>query len=293
MFDWISLRRASNLPGPALIFGYNTALLNELLRQKDKPFIVNMDGVEWKRRKWSAPAKVWLRVNETIALRRANYVIADHPAIAEHLQPSGTNHRLTMIPYGSDRVDAADPDLLHPFGLLPGRFATIIARPEPENSILEMVRTFSQRKRHGLLALIGQYSTDNSYQRSILQAASNQVSFLGPIYDPKVVESLRFHSAFYMYGHTVGGTSPTLVEALGAGCTALCLDTPYSRWVAGESGRYFTTNAQADRLIDELFDRSEVDRTRSREQAYQRFESDFTWTKVLGQYEDLLLKVSA
>ena len=287
-FDWRALGRAATLPGPALVFGYNTAVLNERLRLHRKKFAVNMDGVEWRRAKWGPIARVVFLINEIWAARRSTQLIADHPEILRHLRRWRGKSPITMIPYGAEKCLDLGDSCLRTYGLSSNEFATIIARPEPENSILEMVRAFSVRERGRKLVVLGQYDKSVKYQAQVLAAASREVLFLGPVYDPETVATLRFHSAFYMYGHVVGGTSPTLVEALAAGCPALCLDTPYARWVVDDAGLYFLTEIDCDVAISKLFSVDRDARERLRKTSHERHERDFTWPRVLAAYEQLL-----
>jgi glycosyltransferase involved in cell wall biosynthesis len=292
-FDYAATRTASTMPGVCLVFGYNTAVFNTLLTSRKKAFAVNMDGIEWQRRKWGRSAKGWLYANEWFAAHTAPALIADHPAIARHLAKRAPRASIRMIPYGADEVDhAATVSRDKLYGAIPQRYATIIARPEPENSVLEMVQAFSARHRDAHLIVLGNYSKADSYQRRVLAAASDEVIFPGPVYDKRVVQELRANSAFYLYGHTVGGTSPTLVESLAAGATPLCLDTVYARWVAGGAGMYFRSVDECDRSITELLDQSADDREHRRRACLERFRADFTWPQVLGAYEALLKEIA-
>src|SRR3546814_15753467 len=106
-----------------------------------------MDGLEWKRDKWSCPARSWLWLNERAGCYLGNRLIADHPEIENHLATRVPRSKITMIPYGADSVVSADVTALSQYGLEPDGFAVVIARPEPENSILEIVRAFSAKRR--------------------------------------------------------------------------------------------------------------------------------------------------
>ena len=166
----------------------------------------------------------------------------------------------------------------------------MIARPIPENSILELVQGFSTKPRGAKLVVLGDYDGDNDpYHRAVLDAASPEVTFLGAIYDPDTVQALRYHSLGYLHGHTVGGTNPSLVEALAAGNPVIAHDNKYNTWVAGGAGLYFTTPADAEKRIDQLLEDSELAGRLGRA-ARQRYESEFTWDHVAGQYEALLRK---
>ena len=117
----------------------------------------------------------------------------------------------------------------------------------------------------------------------------DEVLFLGAIYDPATVQALRYHALGYLHGHTVGGTNPSLVEALAAGNPVIAHDNKYNTWVADDAGLYFSSPADAEKCIDELLEDPERARKLSRN-ALVRFESEFTWDRVAGQYEALLRK---
>jgi glycosyltransferase involved in cell wall biosynthesis len=277
------------MDGVALVLGYNTALFNLIFALRKKPFCVNMDGVEWRRKKWGVAAKAWFYLNERIACQTATRLIADHPAIAAHLQRRRTRAPVTMIPYGAEPVTDLDGAVLRAFGLEARKYATVVARPEPENSILEIVTAFSRIERGRKLVVLGDYSTDKPYEAAVMRAASAEVEFPGPVYDTQRLATLRCGSAFFIYGHTVGGTSPTLVEALAAGSPCLCLDTEYSRWVAGSAGLYYRDELECSALIQRLFEEADAgDPENRRERAASRHRDQFTWPSVLEGYERCL-----
>lgn len=287
IFDWLSVRYAVKEPGLALTLGYNTALFCALLRIKGRRNLINMDGIEWRRAKWRPLERAWLYMNERLGCWLGNHLIADHPAIAQHLATRVNASKITMIPYGADSVTSADAGLLSSYGLEPGGFALVIARPEPENSILEIVSAFSVKPRGMKLALLGRYDAANDYHRRVMAAASGEVLFLGPIYEKARVEVLRFYTRLYVHGHQVGGTNPSLVEALGAGSPVLAHDNPYNRWVAGQGAHYFKDETECAAYFAQLLE----DRTRLAQMSgasRTRHQEAFTWPMVLEKYEQLL-----
>jgi glycosyltransferase involved in cell wall biosynthesis len=289
-FDWKSVVHALGEDGLFLTLGYNTAVFNVLQRLKGQVNIINMDGIEWRRDKWGAIAKAWFWLNERAGCWVGNHLIADHPDIKAHLATRATASKISMIPYGGDEVLSADAGLLQAYGIAPDRFSVIIARPEPENSFLEMVRAFSQKHRGHRLVVLGQFTPQsNGFHRQVMAAASDEVIFPGAIYDAPVVQALRFHCRFYLHGHRVGGTNPSLVEALGAGCAVIAHDNGFNRWVAGACAAYFVDEAACGRLFDELLsDRAAIERMQ--EASRSRFSERFTWSRVLGEYEELLTR---
>ena len=152
------------------------------------------------------------------------------------------SEKISIIPYCAALLKSADPTYLQPFNLKQGEYAILIARPEPENSILEIIRAYSIQKRELPLVVLGDYKPkSNKYQKSVLSAAGNEIIFIGAIYHQAKVQALRFYARFYIHGHTVGGTNPSLVEALGAGSPVLAKDNKFNRWVAGNGAQYFSS----------------------------------------------------
>jgi glycosyltransferase involved in cell wall biosynthesis len=277
VFDFKSVLDARRLEGVFLTLGYNTAIFALILRIYRKKNLFNMDGIEWKRSKWGYFAKLWFRLNERLACAVGNHLIADHPAIASHLASMASPEKITTIPYGGEKITAANEEKLANYGIKRNQYALIVARAEPENSILEIVTAFSSRLRGIKLVVLGSYEpTLRPYHRSVLAAASEEVVFAGAIYDVGAISSLRFFARFYIHGHQVGGTNPSLVEALGAGSAVLAHGNEFNRFVA------------IDRAIEKLIrDDSLLESLRLA--SSEHFQKHYQWKNVLISYERLLL----
>jgi len=289
-FDWLSILHAVRHRDVCLTFGYNTGIFNALQRIRRVPNVINMDGIEWSRKRWGFTRQAILYINERFAALFGNQLIADHPELNTYLRTRAPARKITTITYGAHRVDAISTEAVEALGLTPSGYLSLIARPIPENSILELVQGFSAKLRGVKLAILGDYDGNiDPYHRAVLDAASPEVAFLGAIYDPDTVQALRYHSLGYLHGHTVGGTNPSLVEALAAGNPVIAHGNKYNTWVAGDAGLYFTTPADAEKRIDQLLGNSELAGQLGRA-ARQRYETEFTWDHVAGQYEALLRK---
>ena len=260
-FDWIATRHAQKAGEPCLTLGYNTAIFCTLLRMARLPNVINMDGIEWQRAKWGAGPKAWFYLNEWAGAWLGNHLVADHPEIKVHLSRRTSPERITVIPYGAEDIRSADTAPVTALGLEPGRYLSVIARAEPENSLLEIVEGFSRKPRGMKLAVLGKYEPGNAYH----------------------------HSAAYVHGHQVGGTNPSLVEALGAGNAVIAHDNRFNRWVAGPGAAFFDGAAGFATQLDAIL----ADPTRldsMRKASRERFLAEFQWEKILSEYETLLLK---
>jgi len=287
IFDLKSTLDARRRGIPCLTLGYNTAVFALLLRSKKIPNVINMDGIEWARAKWGPAARIWFWMNDWLGCWLGNHLVADHPEIAKHLQSRVSKAKITTIPYGAQRILDSPEAPVRAMGLEPGKFLTVVARAEPENSILEIVQGFSRSLRGIKLVVLGNYEASHGYQRKVLHAASEEVLFPGAIYDKEIVHALRYHCLGYVHGHQVGGTNPSLVEALGAGNAVIAHDNKYNRWVAGRTSLYFNGAADFEARLLELLGSEDL-AAMMRKGSVARFEDGLKWDNVLAAYEDLL-----
>ncbi|KAA8999576.1 glycosyltransferase family 1 protein [Stenotrophomonas cyclobalanopsidis] len=286
-FDWKANRDAANSKDLCLTLGYNTAVFSGLLRVRGVPNVINMDGIEWARAKWGPVAKTWFWLNERFGCWIGDHLVADHPRIKDHLATRVRRSKIATIAYGGEKVDSADAAKVTELGLVPNEYFTVIARPEPENSLLEIVQGFSKSPRLRKLAVLGKYDSENSYHRQVMDSASDDVVFLGAIYDKEVVQALRFFCSGYVHGHQVGGTNPSLVEALGASNPVIAHENLFNRWVAGDGARYFACADSFSVLIDEI-ENGATDLKSMSVASALRHQEAFTWDRILGEYENLL-----
>ncbi len=289
-FDFRSALAASrHRDATILTLGYNTAVFSLLHRRHTRHFM-NMDGIEWKRQKWSLPQRLWLRANEWAGAHWANQLIADHPAIKAHLSELVDPAKITVIPYGADAITGADASLLQPLGIQPDMYYIVIARPEPENSILEMVQAYKASPRKFPLVMLGNYKPkENDYHAKVLAAADGaSILFPGAIYQTEVVTALRFYATAYLHGHQVGGTNPSLVEALAAGNAVIAHKNIFNGWVAGPSARFFSNASELDQIFSEL-DADTARIAAMKRGSRARHALCFRSELILGAYEQLLL----
>lgn len=287
-FDWKCVKHAAARPSVCLVLGYNGAIFLPYLKVKGRKVMTNMDGIEWKRAKWSLPVKAWFWLNEWIAAWSSDRLVADHPAIADHLATRRPRRSTVMIPYGGVPVRTAPTAPVEALGLQPNRYFISIARIEPDNSILTLVKAFSRQTRNARLVVLGTFVEGNAYHQEILDSASAEVLFPGAIYDEKAVQALRFHARAYVHGHTVGGTNPSLVESLAAGNCVIAHDNKYNRWTAEDAAVFFTDEESCEAAFERLL-RDDVVVRRAQAAARLRADAEFTWDNVLTTYEEELL----
>lgn len=273
------------------MLGYGAAWACWLPRFFGIPVWINVDGLEWARSKWSKVARLYLRTMEWVSSKAATRVIADSRAIADRFRryyPSGAP--CSYVAYGAEIVadDDADVNALRQWGLIPFQYFIVVARPEPENHVLEIVEGFLKYSGQWPLIVVGDMSADGPYQRRLQALASERVCLIGGIYDAALLQGLRLYAAAYLHGHSVGGTNPSLLEALACGNWVVAHDNPFNREVARDAADYFDTPEQLTFILEERGRLQEEDCLVRRERSRGIVKSFYTWEKITDVYEQLM-----
>jgi glycosyltransferase involved in cell wall biosynthesis len=277
------------------MLGYGAAWACWWPRVWGTPVWINVDGLEWVRSKWGFVARQYLKFMESVAARAATRLIADAEAIAQRFRqqyPRGA--QCTTIAYGADVVDATLVSKKHlpDWGLEPGRYFLVVARPEPENHILEMIEGYLQHDTQWPLVVVGDITGATAYQRRLLALRSERVMLIGAIYDHQKLTALRAHTALYLHGHSVGGTNPSLLEAMACGNLVLAHDNVFNREVAGDSASYFKTANDLAPAICSLFRLSQDCLSIRRQQLQNRVRTQYSWDSIVDKYVHMLAELA-
>jgi rhamnosyltransferase len=274
------------------------------MRQKRIRFWINPDGLEWKRSRWSTPVQWYLWLAERIVVKQADRVVADAVAIKDYLQDQYhlPNNRFSVIEYGAPQVDQEDDRdveaevnaFLNEHDLEPSRYFMKVARCVPENNLHLLVRAFTSEDIDRKLLIITDRDADNSYYQDLLEVVdrnrcANRIKIRGPIYDQSFLKQLRRQAYGYLHGHSVGGTNPSLVEAMGEESFILALDTVFNREVLEDAALYFKDDVEdvvtAVREGEELTsDAIEVLQSK----ASSRVQERYNWARISECYADLI-----
>lgn len=278
-------------PDAAFLFNAANALYLPALRARKIPVATHVDGLEWKRTKWGGGGRRFYRVSESLAVRYSDALIADAAGIADYYQEE-FGATTDLIAYGAPILMEKNPALL-PAGLAPGEFHLVVARFEPENHVLEAVEGYVDSPARKPLVVVGGAPFAAEYTQKIHAAAGGdeRLLFLGPVYDQEALDSLYFHALTYVHGHSVGGTNPSLLRAMGAGTATTAFDVDFNREVLGSDGRYFARPGDIAQHIGESendVEASMLRGARSRDRAAQRYR----WDDVAHQYEALARRLS-
>lgn len=251
--------------------------------------IINMDGLEWKRSKYNKWTQKFLKRAEGWAAKESDALVADSIGIQDYLLKE-YQKKSTFIPYGADLFDAIDPLPVASLGLEPEKYFLLIARMEPENNIDLILRGYLQSTRPYPLVLVG--STKNKYGASLQEKYSSDIiRFAGAIYDSKIINNLRYFSNLYFHGHSVGGTNPSLLEAMGCQCNIVAHENQFNKSILTNAAYYFSAPEHIANTIDHPVDEGTI---RNRKKAnVEKIQKLYNWPTVIDAYEKLFFNVVA
>ncbi len=255
-----------------------------------KRTVVNVDGLERKRRKWNALGKAYYRLSEWLSTFLPNAIVTDARTIQEYYKDCYRKDSY-FIPYGAFPPDGAGVSVVKRLGLRPEEYALYVSRLEPENNALLVVKAFERVKEMVQLAVVGDAPYARDYIRQVRNTNDPRVVFTGAVYGPGYRELLA-HAQFCIHATEVGGTHPALIEAMAAGKAILYLDTAENREAAGPAGIAFANSeeALAQRMAGLIGCRQE--RQRLGELARARAREFFDWERVADEYEKLFEQLS-
>lgn len=293
--DVAALRRARGRFDVVYLLGYGAAFAAPLARRDGSEVWINMDGLEWRRSKWGRVARGWLRAMEGLAGRRADRLVFDNAALGEEVvtRRGWTDVAHEVVPYGAPLLDDVDPEPLGRLGLVPGEYLLTICRCEPENHLLELVRAHRRALVRHPLVIVSNTNLPTPHARELRTWSSELVRLPGPIYDPELLAPLRAHCRAYLHGHSVGGTNPSLVEAMGAGAAIVAHDNPFNREVLGDAGLWFRDAVSLESVLAELVACRPHELAAFGAGARRRAAEAYSWERVADRYAELLLAARA
>lgn len=244
--------------------GYTSSSIWGFLFPKKPMLITNMDGLEWKRSKYGIITQKFLRIAEKWAIKQSDKLIADSKGIQDYLLEK-YNVPSTYIPYGAAIFSNPDESILEKYHLKKHQYNLVISRFEPENN-LETIIEGHILKNDKSLCIIGNFETKHGQQ--LYQKYSGKVTFLGSIFDMNVLDNLRYYSKYYFHGHSVGGTNPSLLEAMACGCNIIAHNNPFNKAVLNEDASYFNDKNEVAGLlkqnkVEELYSERNINKIKT------------------------------
>lgn len=268
-----------------LQLGYTSSSIWGFLLPENAIVITNMDGLEWKRTKYSKPVQNFLKRAEKWAVMRSDYLISDSKGIEEYLYAK-YNKPSCFIPYGAELVKQANENLLADFNIKKFDYNLVIARMEPENNIETIILGHLLSDFSKPLIIIGSY--ENKFGQYLKQKyASEKIQFRGPLYDLQVLNSLRFFSNLYFHGHSVGGTNPSLLEAMASYCIIVANDNIFNRSILQEDAFYFSSDKGVGELLNQNIKRHDYESMQINNA--DKILHQYSWNHIINLLENFLL----
>lgn len=278
LFSMIYAIRKSNL---MLLLGVSGCIFLPLIKifYKGK-IIVNTDGLDSERLKWGYFARIFLRLSEAFAVRFADCIVTDNQGISKHILKK-YGRRTTQIAYGGDHAKKIKLSLKVKKNYnIPNVYAFKVARIEPENNIEMILNCFS--KTGFSLVIVGNWNS-NQYGRDLIEKFKkiSNIKILDAIYDLKILNQIRSNAFIYVHGHSVGGTNPSLVEAMASGLPIFAYDVNFNRYTTDNRCLYFKNESELNSLILNI-DKNKIFKIgiRMKQIASQKYK----WNKIGQQY---------
>ncbi|WP_394249934.1 DUF1972 domain-containing protein [Arthrobacter pityocampae] len=270
----------------AIVFNAANAPWLPVLRAAGIPVATHMDGLEWKRAKWGALGKRYYRVAESLAVRWSDALIADAAGIQEYYRQE-FDVDSTYLAYGAPILESGATDRLAEMNLVPGEYHLVVARFEPENHVHVIVEGYVRSDAELPLVVVGSAPYADDYTRLVTSLGDERVRFVGGVWDQELLDQLYAGARVYWHGHSVGGTNPSLLRAMGAGAATNAFDVNFNREVLGADGRYFADASDIPALVHAA-ETSRSD-TVLRGKKSQADALAYDWDRVAEGYEQLCL----
>lgn len=280
-YYFFSLYKALKEHDIIIITGSTGAIFSpiKLLLNKNSIIITNTDGIEYLRDKWSFIKKIFIRFADFIAAYFSNYLIADSKGIKEHLLTYYkliNKSKVIQIEYGAYPQEFEEASLISNYYL-------IVARLEPENNIEMIIKGFLNSDSNKELIIIGNLQ-ETEYVKNLLSYQSSSVKFVGGVYKKDELVKFRSGCFAYFHGHSVGGTNPSLLEAMGCFNITICHDNIFNREVTANNMFYFKNSNELSKIINE-FEKFDTQKILSLKKVnYLRIINYYNWDNITYKY---------
>ena len=273
------------------------------LKKLGGTLFVNPDGHEWKRAKWNAIIRKYWKISEKLMVKHADLLVCDSVNIEKYIKDDYKqyNPNTTFIAYGADveqsKLDDNDTKLLKWYeekGVKAKEYYLVVGRFVPENNYETMIIEFMKSNTNKDFVLITNIEKNKFYEE--LKNKTNfdedeRIKFVGTVYDQELLKKIRENAYGYLHGHEVGGTNPSLLEALSSTDLNLLLDIGFNREVAEDGAIYFNKNEMNLCNIINNMDHISINEINElSRKSKERIESDYTWEKIIYKYENLFLR---
>ncbi len=292
-YDFLSLRDALKKEKFDIIYeaGYTSIvpayIWFNVKRIKYPLFTTNMDGLEYKRTKFNKWVQKFVFWEERMAVKHSHYLIADNMGIHDYYKEK-YGKESKFLAYGADVHEDYDVGVLKEFGLEAGGYFIVVARLEPENNLFMAIEGYLASNQYGKRPLVVVGKTNTPYGKYLMEryGRDRNIRFVGGIYDFRKLNSIRHYSYAYFHGHSVGGTNPSLLEAMASGCFILAHDNIFNRAVLGENALYYGSTDAATEMLDGIDQAVSAHKKEYTERNLEVIRRDYSWEKLVDEHEE-------
>ena len=292
-YDFLSLRDALKKEKFDIIYeaGYTSIvpayIWFNVKRIKYPLFTTNMDGLEYKRTKFNKWVQKFVFWEERMAVKHSHYLIADNMGIRDYYKEK-YGKESKFLAYGADVHEDYDVDVLKEYGLEAGGYFIVVARLEPENNLFMAIEGYLASNQYGKRPLVVVGKTNTPYGKYLVERYGRDcnIRFVGGIYDFRKLNSIRHYSYAYFHGHSVGGTNPSLLEAMASGCFILAHDNIFNRAVLGENALYYGSTDAATEMLDGIDQAVSAHKKEYTERNLEVIRRDYSWEKLVDEHEE-------
>lgn len=249
-------------------------------------FTTNMDGLEYKRTKFNKWVRKFVFWEERTTVKHSHYLIADNMGIHDYYKEK-YGKESKFLAYGADIHDDYDVNLLQEFGLDAENYYLLVARLEPENNIEMAIQGYLASNENGVKPLIIVGKTNTPHGKYLVQKYGEEknVRFVGGIYDFKKLNSVRYFSYAYFHGHSVGGTNPSLLEAMASNCYILAHDNIFNKAVLKKNAHYYSSSVEVADLLNNIKDMAALHKACFIDNNLEEIRNEYSWGKLVDEHE--------
>lgn len=281
---------ARNRTDAAIVFNAANAPWLPVIRAAGIPVATHVDGLEWKRAKWGPAGKRYYRIAESMAVQLSDALIADAQGISDYYREE-FDADTTLISYGAPLLESGRTEKLESMGLQPDQYHLAVARLEPENHVHLIIDGYVRSNASLPLVVVGSAPYSGAYTRSLEDLADPRVQLVGGVWDQDLLDQLYANARVYWHGHSVGGTNPSLLRAMGAGAAVNAFDVNFNREVLGDAGEFFSTAEDVAKLVHLAEELPYM--AADRGLLARRYAATYDWNDVALRYEELALRLAA
>ncbi len=265
-----------------LQLGYTSSSIWSRFFPKNAILTTNMDGLEWKRTKYSSKVQAFLKYAEKLAVKHSDHLISDSIGIQEYIETK-YNVNSTYIPYGATIFNSPDLQEIKNYNLEAYNYDLLIARLEPENSIEIILDGVSKATNSRTFLVIGKHETKYGLYLKEKFKNCQKIVFLGGIYNQNTLNNLRYFSNIYFHGHTVGGTNPSLLEAMASSSLICANDNIFNEAILENDAYYFKTENDVTHILNNKISKESNSFTNNN---LNKIKLKYAWETIIDAYEN-------